>query len=60
MLLFVVPAILDGESPLAVAVVGGLAIALITIPLAHGVGPKSLAAVLGTAASLLLTALLAS
>jgi uncharacterized membrane protein len=58
-LLFVVPAILDGESPLAVAVVGALAIALITIPLAHGAGPKSLAAVLGTAASLLLTALLA-
>jgi uncharacterized membrane protein len=58
-LLFVVPAILDGESPLAVAVVGSLAMALITIPLAHGRGPKSLAAVLGTAASLLLTALLA-
>jgi uncharacterized membrane protein len=58
-LLFVVPAILDGKSPLAVAIVGSLAVALITIPLAHGTGPKSLAAVLGTAASLLLTALLA-
>jgi uncharacterized membrane protein len=58
-LLFVVPAILDGEPPLPVAVVGSLAVALITIPLAHGWGPKSLAAVLGTAASLLLTALLA-
>jgi uncharacterized membrane protein len=58
-LVFVVPAILDGESPLAVAVVGSLAVALVTIPLAHGRGPKSLAAVLGTAASLLLTALLA-
>jgi uncharacterized membrane protein len=58
-LLFVVPAILDGESPLGVAIVGGLAVALITIPLAHGGGPKSLAAVLGTASSLLLTALLA-
>jgi uncharacterized membrane protein len=58
-LLFVVPAILDGEPALAVAVVGSLAVALITIPLAHGAGPKSLAAVLGTAASLLLTALLA-
>jgi uncharacterized membrane protein len=58
-LVFVVPAILDGESPLAVAVVGSLAVALITIPLAHGRGPKSLAAVLGTSASLLLTALLA-
>lgn len=58
-LLFIVPAILDGESPLAVAVVGSLAVALITIPLAHGGGPKSLSALLGTAASLLLTAALA-
>jgi uncharacterized membrane protein len=58
-LVFVVPAILDGESPLAVAVVGALAVTLVTIPLAHGRGPKSLAAVLGTAASLMLTALLA-
>ncbi len=58
-LVFVVPAILDGSSPLLVAVVGAMAIALITIPLAHGWGPKSLAAVLGSAASLILTALLA-
>jgi uncharacterized membrane protein len=58
-LVFVVPAILDGESPLAVAIVGSLAVALVTIPLAHGWGPKTLAAVLGTAGSLLLTALLA-
>jgi uncharacterized membrane protein len=58
-LLFLVPAILDGKSPIAVAIVGSLAVALITIPLAHGRGPKTLAAVLGTAASLLLTALLA-
>jgi len=36
-----------------------MAVALITIPLAHGWGPKSLAALLGTAASLVLTALLA-
>jgi uncharacterized membrane protein len=58
-LVFVVPSILDGNSPLAVAVTGSLAIALVTIPLAHGSGPKSLAALLGTAASLLLTAGLA-
>ena len=58
-LVFVVPAILDGKEPLLVAVVGSLAIALITIPLAHGLGPKSLAALLGTAVSLVLTALLA-
>ena len=35
-LVFVVPAILDGEPPLAVAIVGSLAVALVTIPLAHG------------------------
>jgi uncharacterized membrane protein len=58
-LVFVVPAILDGKSPLAVAIVSSLAVALITIPLAHGRGAKTLAAILGTAASLLLTALLA-
>jgi uncharacterized membrane protein len=58
-LVFVVPSILDGNSPLAVAVTGALAIALVTIPLAHGLGAKSMAALLGTAASLLLTAALA-
>jgi uncharacterized membrane protein len=58
-LVFVVPAILEGESPLAVAIVGSFAVALVTIPLAHGWGPKSLAALLGTAGALLLTALLA-
>jgi uncharacterized membrane protein len=58
-LVFVVPAILDGKSPLLVALTGSLAIALTTIPLAHGWGPKSLAALLGTAGSLILTTLLA-
>jgi uncharacterized membrane protein len=58
-LVFIVPAILEGESPLAVALVGSFAIMLAAIPLAHGLGPKSLAAVLGTGGSLLLTAGLA-
>jgi uncharacterized membrane protein len=58
-LLFVVPAILDGRSALLVAVVGSVAIAYTTIPLAHGWGPKSLSALLGSVASLMLTALLA-
>lgn len=56
---FIVPAILDGRSPTAVAFVGALAIMLITLPLAHGIGPKTMAASLGTAASLSLTLLLA-
>jgi uncharacterized membrane protein len=56
---FVIPGILDGKSPLAVAIVGSLAVMLLTIPLAHGLGPKSLAAILGTTASLALVAALA-
>lgn len=58
-LVFIVPAIRDGESPLAVAIVGSLAVMLVTIGLGHGVNLKSLAAMLGTTASLLLVALLA-
>ena len=58
-LVFIVPAILDGEAPLAVAIIGSLAVMLLTITLAHGIGAKSLAAILGTTASLLLVALLA-
>jgi uncharacterized membrane protein len=58
-LFFIVPAILRGESPLGVALVGSFAIMLTTIALAHGLGPKSLAACIGTGISLLLTAGLA-
>lgn len=58
-ILFVVPAILAGSAPLAVAIVGAFAVMLATIPLAHGLGPKSVAAMLGTGASLLLTVALA-
>lgn len=57
---FVVPAILEGESPFAVALVGSFAAMFATIVLVYGIGAKSLAALLGTAASLLLIALLAS
>ncbi len=52
---FVVPAIGDGRPPLQVAAFGGLGVMLLTIPLVHGGGAKSLAAYLGTAAALLLT-----
>jgi uncharacterized membrane protein len=58
-LAFVVPAILDGQSPLAVALTGALAVMLVTISLAHGLGPKSIAAMLGTTISLVAVALLA-
>jgi uncharacterized membrane protein len=52
---FVVPAILDGKPPSHVAALGALGVMLLTIPLVHGANAKSLAACLGTAASLLLT-----
>ncbi len=58
-LFFIVPGILNGKPPVAVAIVGSLAVMFTTILLAHGRGPKSIAALLGTTASLLLTALLA-
>lgn len=58
-LVYVIPAILDGRPPVAVAISGSLAIGLIAILLAHGRGPKAVAAMLGTTSSLLLTALLA-
>ena len=56
---FIVPAILEGEAPLAVAIVGAAAVMLATITLAHGLNAKSLAAILGTTGSLVLTILLA-
>jgi uncharacterized membrane protein len=57
---FVVPAILDGGDPVGVALAGALAVMFVTIPLAHGLGAKAVAAMLGTAAAIGLTALLAS
>jgi uncharacterized membrane protein len=56
---FVIPALLDDKPPVAVALVGAFAVMLVTIALAHGLGPKSLAAILGTGASLVATVLLA-
>jgi len=55
---FVVPAILRGRSPVPVALVGAMAIMLISLYLAHGFGRKTTAAVVGTALALGLTAAL--
>lgn len=60
LLFFVVPAILAGESPLLVAVVGSAAIMLAVLYLTHGVNTATSVAVLGTLASLALTALLSA
>jgi uncharacterized membrane protein len=55
---FVVPAILRGRSPVAVALVGAMAIMLVSLYLAHGFGRKTTAAVIGTMLALGLTAAL--
>jgi uncharacterized membrane protein len=57
---FIVPALLDEKPALLVALVGSLAVMVATITLAHGTGAKSMAAILGTGAALILTVALAS
>lgn len=56
---FLVPALVQGEHPLVVATVAALAVMLLTIPLAHGIGTITIAATLGTSAALFLTLALA-
>ncbi|WP_435770847.1 YibE/F family protein [Nocardioides sp. SYSU DS0651] len=60
LLLFVVPAILAGESPLLVAIVGSSAVVLTVLYLTHGFALATTVAVLGTLASLVLTGLLSA
>lgn len=57
---FIVPAILDGRSPVSVALVGAALIVAVNLYLSHGLSPKTTAAVVGTAGALLVTALLAA
>jgi uncharacterized membrane protein len=56
---FVIPAILHGKPPVEVALVGALAVILVTMPLTYGFGPKMIAALVGTALSLFAAAALA-
>jgi uncharacterized membrane protein len=56
--LWLVPAILDGSSPILVATVGALAVMFVTTGLTYGVTAQSLAAVTGIGVSLLAAALL--
>jgi uncharacterized membrane protein len=56
---FIVPSILDGNAPVPVALTGALAVMLVTIAVTHGLGAKSLAAILGAVTALALTAVLA-
>lgn len=55
---FVLPALLQGTSPLAVAAFGAAAIAMATMGLAHGFNMRTGVALIGTVVALLLTAAL--
>lgn len=56
---FIVPAILEGTSPLAVALVGASAIAFLALYLSHGFTTKTTVALLGTLGGLACVAMLA-
>jgi uncharacterized membrane protein len=58
LLTFVIPGILEGRSPMLVAIVGAAAIMLAVLYLTHGFSVPTSMAVLGTLASLTLTGLL--
>jgi uncharacterized membrane protein len=60
LLFFVVPAILAGEPPLLVAIVGSAAIMLTVLYLTHGFALSTTVAVLGTLASLTITGVLSA
>jgi uncharacterized membrane protein len=57
LLFFVIPAILNGEQPLLVAVVGSIAIMFAVLYLTHGVNVHTSVAILGTLISLVITGL---
>jgi uncharacterized membrane protein len=59
LLVFVFPALLRGSAPIAVAMTGAAVIAFGVLYLAHGVNERTTVALLGTLASLALTAVLA-
>jgi uncharacterized membrane protein len=60
LLVFILPAILDGRSPVLVAVVGSAAIAYLALYLAHGFQRMTTVALLGTLGALALTAVLSA
>ena len=57
---FMLPALLAGRSPVAVAVCGSAAILFVILYLAHGVSARTSTALLGTLSALVVTAALAS
>jgi uncharacterized membrane protein len=57
---FIVPGIISGHDPVTISVIGAIAILISSLYLAHGINRKTTTALLGTAASLAITAALAS
>ena len=56
---FMIPALLSGSHPLAVTLVGSMAMMLAAVYVAHGVSIRTTTALLGTVAGIVLTVLLA-
>jgi uncharacterized membrane protein len=56
---FIIPGILSGANPVLITISGALVIVLVTLYLAHGVSTKTTVALVGTALSFGLTAILA-
>ncbi len=59
LLLFVLPALVAGQDPVLVALVGASAIAFIALYIAHGFHPMTTVALLGTLVALVITVILA-
>jgi uncharacterized membrane protein len=59
LLFFILPAIVDGRDPLAVALIGSAAIAFLALYLSHGFTTRTTVALLGTLGGLLCVAVLA-
>jgi uncharacterized membrane protein len=58
LVVFVIPALVAGESPTAVALIGGAAVVLVVLPLAHGFSVKTAAALIGTVAGMAVASVL--
>lgn len=56
---FIIPAVLAGRDPVAVALVGAVGVMILTLYLSHGFTAKTTAAVVGTSGALVVTGLLA-
>src|SRR5205823_5628159 len=57
---FILPAILHGDNPLLVAVIGGSAILLVSLYMCHGLNARTSVALIGTLCSLFLIGILGS